>query len=156
MQVEYVAGVGFTAGGAAQDEGHLTVGHGVLGKVIVHDEGILTLVHEVFAHGATGIGGEVLHGGAVGGGGHHHDAVFHGAGFLQFGYQAGDGGSFLAHGHVDAVQRAVAGQLALFGQLVLLGLGNHGIGGNGGLAGGAVTDDELSLTTADGNHGING
>ncbi len=45
-------------------------------------------------------------------------------------------------------------ELALFGSLVLLGLGDDGVHRDGGLAGGAVTDDQLTLTTADWDHGV--
>ena len=156
MQVEYIAGVGLAAGGTAQDERHLAVGHGVLGEVIVNNQRILPAVHEVFAHGAAGIGGQVLHGRAVGGGGYHHDAVGHGAGLLQLGHEAGDIGALLAHGHVDAVERAEGGVAALLTALILAGLGDDGVDGQGGLAGGAVADDELALAAADGDHGIDG
>ena len=39
VQVEDVTGVGLTTGGATKQEGHLTVGDGLLGQVIVDDEG---------------------------------------------------------------------------------------------------------------------
>ena len=61
VEIEHVAGIRFAAGWALQDQGHLAVGDGVLGKVIEHDEGVLALVHEPLADGATGVRGEVLH-----------------------------------------------------------------------------------------------
>ncbi len=69
MQVENVAGVSLTAGGAAQQQGNGTVGHGVLGKVVIDDQHALALGHEIFGQCGAGIGGNVLQGGAVAGGG---------------------------------------------------------------------------------------
>src|SRR5690606_23078929 len=44
VKVEYVAGIGFTARGATQQQGKLTVGDGVLGKVIKNDQDVLATV----------------------------------------------------------------------------------------------------------------
>ena len=38
VKVEDVTGVGLTTGGTTEEQGHLTVGHGLLGQVIVDDE----------------------------------------------------------------------------------------------------------------------
>ena len=35
MEIEHVAGIGFTAGGAAQQQGQGPVGHRVLGQIII-------------------------------------------------------------------------------------------------------------------------
>ena len=39
MEVEDVTRVGLTTGGTTEEEGHLTVSDGLLGQVIVDDEG---------------------------------------------------------------------------------------------------------------------
>jgi len=156
VQVEDVAGVGFTAGGAAQNQGYLTVGDGVFGEVVIDNQRVLPLIHEVFTHGTAGVGGEVLHGGAVGGGGTHDDGVLHGAGFFEFGDESGDVRALLTDGDVDAVERTVTGHGALLGEFVLLGLGDDGVQRDGGLAGGTVTDNELTLAAANRDHGIDG
>ena len=62
---------------------------------------------------------------------------------LQVACHAGDGRSLLADGHIDA-------------QHILVLLVQDGVGCNGGLAGLAVADDQLTLTTADGEHGVDG
>ena len=67
---------------------------------------------------------------------------------------AGDVGELLADGDVDAVERLVVLELALLGGLVLLGLGNDGVDRDGGLAGGAVADDQLALAAADRDHRV--
>ena len=65
VEVEHVAGVGLAARRAAQQQRHLAVGLGLLGQVVVDDEGVLAVVHPVLAHGAAGVGGEVLERGRV-------------------------------------------------------------------------------------------
>ena len=52
VQVEDIARVGLAARRAPGQQRHLPVGPGVLRQVVVDDEGILTLVAEVLAHGA--------------------------------------------------------------------------------------------------------
>ena len=143
VQIEHVARVGLAPGGTPQQERHLPVGPGVLGQVVVDDEGVLPLLHELLAHGAAGVGGQILQGGRVGGVGRHHDGVLHGPVFLQGGHHLGHLGGLLADGHVDAEEVAAP-------------LGDDGVQADGRLAGEAVADDQLSLAAADGDHGVNG
>ena len=154
VEVENVTGISFATGRAAEDQGHLAVGHGVLGKVVEHDEAVLALVHEVFRDGATGIRGEVLHRGGIRGGSGDDGGVFHRAGVFEGLLDPGDVGELLADGDVDAIHRLVVLQLALLGGLVLLRLGNDRVHGDGGFAGGAVADDQLALATADRHHRV--
>ncbi len=43
MQVEHVAGIGLAARRAAQQQRHLAVGDGLLGEIVVEDDGVLPL-----------------------------------------------------------------------------------------------------------------
>src|SRR5690606_37534197 len=83
VQVEHVAGIGFAARRTAQQQRYLAVGHGLLGQVVVNDQGVLAAVAEVFAHGAAGVSRDVLHGGVLGGRGSDDDGVFHRAVLFQ-------------------------------------------------------------------------
>ena len=49
VDVEDVARVGITTGGTAEEEGHLAVGHSLLGEVVVEDNGVLDVAAEVLA-----------------------------------------------------------------------------------------------------------
>ena len=60
VQVEHVARVRFAARRAAQQQRHLAVGLGVLGKVIIDDQRIPAVFHELLAHGCAGERGQVL------------------------------------------------------------------------------------------------
>ena len=143
MQVEDVARVGLAARRPAQQQRHLAVGLGLLGQVVVDDEGVLAVVHPVLAHGAPGVGGQVLERGRVGGAGQDDHGVLEGAVALEGGDGLGDRGLLLADGDVDA----------LHPQALLV---EDGVDGDGGLARLAVADDQLALAAADRGHGVDG
>ena len=143
VEIEHVAGVGLTTGRAAQQQAQRAVGYGVLGEVVVDDEHVPPLVHEVLAQGAAGVGGDVLQRGGVACGGADHDGVVEGAELVQRLHDLGDGACLLADGDVDAYD-------------VLAALVEDGVERYGRLAGLAVADDELALTAAYGEHGVYG
>ena len=115
----------------------------MLGQVVVDDEHIPALVHEVLPDGRAGVGGDVLLGGGVRRRGGDDDAVLQCAELLQGSPEFGHGGGLLPDGHVDAHH-------------ILVLLVEDGVHGDGGLAGLAVANDELPLAPADGDHSVNG
>ena len=60
--VEDVAGIGLTSRRTAEQQGHLPVGLGLLGQIIVNDQGVAAGIPVVLAHGAAGKSGDVLQG----------------------------------------------------------------------------------------------
>jgi hypothetical protein len=149
VEVEDVSGVSLTSGRATEEEGHLTVGDGLLRQVIVDDEGVLSVVTEPLSDGGTGEGSEVLEGGGLGGGGGDDDGVLEGVVLLEGLDELGDSRTLLANGDVDAVKL-----LNLVVTVVPLLLVEDRVDGDSGLTGLTVTDDQLTLTTTDGNHGV--
>ena len=143
MQVEHVAGVGLPPGRAVQQQAQLAISHRVAGQVIINDQHMLALIHQVFAHGGAGVGRDVQHGRRVGGLGADHDAVIHGSQLPQLGDDARYGGLLLADGHIDADD-------------VLALLVDNRVNGNGSLACLSVADDQLTLAPADGHQGVDG
>ena len=143
VQIEHVAGVGLTAGRTSQQKAQRAVGDGVLGKIVVDDEHVLPLVHEILADGRAGIGRDVLHGGGLTGAGADDDGVRHGVVLAQHLRDLRHGAGLLADGHVDADH-------------VLPLLVQDGVDGDGRLTGLAVADDQLALTPSDGEHGVDG
>jgi hypothetical protein len=91
----------------------------------------------------------VLQGSGLGGGGSDNDGILHGIVFLKGLDELGDGGSLLTDGDVDAVEL-----LGLVGAIVPTLLVEHGVKSNGRLSGLTVTDNQLTLTTSDGDHGV--
>ena len=143
VQIKHVAGVGFASGRTVQQQGNLTVGDGLLREVVIHDQHVPALVHEVFAHRGARVGRDVEHGRRFRGAGADDNGVVHRAVLPQFLHHARHGGFLLPDGDVDADH-------------VLALLVDDGVEGNGGFAGLAIADDELALTAADGNQRVNG
>ena len=89
-------------------------------------------MHEIFAHGTAGVGCDILQGRKLGCRCGHHDGVAHGTGLGQALHKVCHGRALLTDGNVNADD-------------VLALLVDDGIGGDGGLAGLAVADDQLTL-----------
>ena len=143
VEVEDVAGEGLAARRAAQEQGHLAIGLGVLGQVVINDEGVAAAVHPILGHRAPGVRRQILERRGLGGVGQDDGGVGHRAGVLELLVERGDGGELLAHGHVEAVD-------------VTALLVEDGVDGDGGLAGLAVADDQLALAAADGGERVDG
>ena len=149
MQVEDVAGVCLAARRAAQQERHGAVGLGLLRQVIEDDQDVLALVHPVLADGRTGVRSEVLEAGRVGRRSSDDRRVLHCAGVFERTLDGGDRRALLADGDVDA-----ANLLVLVARLPVGPLVDDRVDRDGRLAGLAVADDELALTAADRDHGV--
>jgi hypothetical protein len=151
VQVEDITWVSFSSWWSSEKEGHLSVGDGLFGQIIVHDEGVSSVISEPFSHGASRVWSQVLEWGGVGGGGNNDDAVFQAIGFFQNVDQLRNGGLFLTDGDVDAVQ--------FFGFITFIVksfLVQDGIKSNGGFTGLSITNDQLSLTSTDWDQRVDG
>lgn len=150
VEVENVTGERLTTRGTTEQQRHLTVGDGLLGQVIVGDDGVAAVITEPFTHGTTGERSNVLQRSSLGSGGGNNDGVAHGVVLLEGLDKLSDGGTLLTDGNVDGEELLVLLDGAVPALLV-----QHGVKGNSGLTGLTVTNDQLTLTTADGNHGVN-
>jgi len=144
VQVEYITWVGLSSWWSSEEEGHLSVGNSLLGQIVVHDKSVSSVISEPLAHGATRVWREVLKWGGVSGSGDNNDAVLQAIGLLQNGDQLGDGGLLLADSDVDAVE--LLGLITLVVESLLV---QDGVKSDGGFTGLSITDDQLSLASAD-------
>ncbi|CAB4945516.1 unannotated protein [freshwater metagenome] len=151
MQVEDVAGVGLAARGPAEQQRDGAVGLGLLRQVVENDEDVLAGVHPVLADCRPGVGSEVLEAGRVRCRGRDDGRVLHCTVLLEGTLDRRDGRALLADRDVDA-----ADLLVRIARKPVLTLVEDGVQAHGGLAGLAVTDDELPLTATDGGHGVDG
>ena len=149
VKVEDITGVRLATRGTAEEEGHLAVRDGLLGKVIVKDDGVHAVVAKVLADGGARVGREELEGCRVGRGSGDDDRVLERIVLLHLGHDLGDRGALLADGDVDAVER-----LGLITSVVDGLLVDDGVDGDGGLASLAIADDELTLAAADGDERV--
>ena len=143
MQIENITRIGLTARRTLQQQAQGPVGHGVFGKIVIHDQHIPALFHKILTQGAAGIGSDVLQGRTVAGACVDDDGILHGPSGRQIFNQLGDGAGFLTDGHIDADH--------VFPLLV-----QDRIHGDGRFSRLTVSDDQLTLSLADGKHGIDG
>ena len=143
MQIKNVTGKSFPPRRASQQQGDFAVGLRVLGEIVIETDGMAAVIAEKFAHGAGGIGSDVLHGGGLGGGSGHHDGVVHGAGVGQDLHHLRNGRAFLPDRTVDADHVPAL-------------LVDDGVQNNRGLAGLPVADNQFALAATDGDHRVDG
>jgi hypothetical protein len=129
----------------------LTVSNGLLGQIVVDDQGVLAIITEPFSDRCSSEGSNVLQRSGLRGSSSDDDGVLHGVVLLQGLDELSDGGSLLANSDVDAVKL-----LGLVVGVVPSLLVKDGVESDGSLTGLTVTNDQLTLTTADGNHGVDG
>ena len=147
VQVEHITGVSLSAGGSSQKEGHLSVGDGLLGEIVVDDEGVLAVVSEELTNSATGVRGQELEGSSLGGGGSNDDGVAERVVILEHLHDVGNGGSLLTDSDVDAVESLGVLSSGVIESTLLV---NDGINSDSSFACLSVTNDKLSLASADG------
>jgi hypothetical protein len=151
VEVENVTGVRLTTGGTTEQKRHLTVSDGLLGQVVVDDDGVAAIVTEPFTHGTTSERSNVLQRGGLGSSGSNDDGVLQGVVLLKSLDELSDGGTLLTNSNVDTVQL-----LGLITSGVDALLVKNGVKSDGSLTSLTITNDQLTLTTTDGNHGVDG
>ena len=143
VQIEHVAGVRLASGRALQEQGNLTVGDRLLGEVVIHDQDVLARIHERLADGGAGVRRDIEHRRGLRRVRADDGGIVHGAVAAQGLHNARDGGFLLADGDIDADH-------------VLALLVQDRVDGDGGFAGLAVADDQLTLTAADRHERVDG
>ena len=134
---------------ATEQQGHLTVSHGLLSQIIIDNDGMPAVVAKPLAHGTSREGCDVLQRSSLGGCRSHNNGVFHRVILLQSLDQLCYSRSFLANSNVHTVE--------LFGfviGIVPASLIQYGVEGNGSLPSLAISDDKLALSTANWHHSI--
>ena len=138
-----------------QRQGHLTICDSLLGQVVVDDQhvaagvvlgsglAVLAVVHEELANSGTGHRRDVLHRSGVCCGSGNDDRVVKGTMLLEGLADVGNRGGLLTDSDVDTDH-------------ILAALVQDGVDGDSGLTRLTVTDDELTLATADGDHRVDG
>ena len=89
--------------------------------------------------------------GSLGSGGGNNNGVFHGVVLLQSLYKLSDSRTLLSDSNIDAVEL-----LVFFLTVIPSLLVEDGVDGDGGLAGLTVTNDQFTLATTNGDHGVDG
>ena len=141
MQVENVTGISLSARGAPDKKRKRSVCHRMLRKVIVNYKNVAALFHKVFAHSTARIGSYILKGRGVCRGSGNYYGIIHSAVLVKSVNNTRYGRLLLTYSYVNADN-------------VLALLVYDSIGSDNGLTRLSVTDDKLTLTSSDGDHGI--
>ena len=143
VKIEDITWVSLTTGRSSEKEGHLSVSNSLLGKIVIDDKSVLSVVTEVLSNGTTGVRGQELERSGIGSSSSDNDGVLHAVSIVEEADNVGDGGSLLADGDVDAVEG--------FGVVTSLEdslLVDNGINGDGGFTGLSITNDKLTLSSS--------
>ena len=143
VEIEDITRVSLTTRRTSEKKGHLTVGDGLLGKIVIDDKSVLGVVTEVLANSAAGVRGQELEGSGIRGSSSNNNGVLHAVSLLKEAHNVGNGGALLADGDVDAV-KGLSVVTSLEDSLLV----DDGVDSDGGLAGLSVTNDQLTLATA--------
>jgi hypothetical protein len=145
MEIENITGVSLTTGGSSQKEGHLSVGDGLLGQIVIDDKGVHAVVSEELSESTSGVGGDELEGSGIGGSGGNNDGILECVLLSEGLHDVSNGGSLLSNSDIDAVKLLVlvTGVESSF-------LVKDSINSNGGLAGLSISNDKLTLSSTNG------
>src|SRR5690606_16604579 len=124
-------------------------GFSLLRQIIKDDQNVLATVHPVLANGRACVWCQVLEACWVRCGGSHDGGVFQCTLLFEGLAYGSDGRCLLANCHVDA-----ANLLGLVAGFPVGALVQNGVNRDSGLTGLAVTNDQLTLATADRDHGV--
>ena len=149
VQVENVTGVGLTTRGTTQKQRQLTVRHGLLGQIVVHNQGVTSCVTELLADGHSGEGCKVLQTGGVGSSRRHDDGVLECVVQTEQTVDTRNVGATLSDRHVHGHNVVLTQGLLVDADLV-----DHGRHGDRGLSGLTISDNQLTLSTTNGDHGV--
>merc|ERR1740129_1081004 len=154
--MKYTIVVSATASDAAplqylppQEQGHLSVGDGLFGQIVENNKGVLTVITEKFAHGAARVRSQVLQGSSIRSCVRDFNCVFHGIGVSQTLDDLGHGGPLLSDSNVNAHQF-----LFVLCSIVEPLLVDNSVDGNGSFASLTITNNQLTLTTANGHQRV--
>ena len=136
MQVEDISGKGLPPRGTPQKQRNLSVSRRMLRQIIINHERMLTMVPEILTHGATAVGGDVLHGGGIGGRGRDYDRAVQSVVIRQRLHHLRNRGALLSDRNVNG--------------------NNVRVNDDCRLSRLTVSNDQLPLPSTDGNHGVNG
>ena len=142
VEIEDITRVSLTTWWSSEEERHLSISDGLLGKIVVDDESVLAVVSEVLTNGTGGVRSQELKRSRLRGSSGNDDRVVHGVGILEGSDDVGNGRSLLANGRVDAVK--LLSSVTLVEVFLLV---ENSINGNSGLTSLSVTNDQLTLAS---------
>ena len=153
VKIEDISWVSLSSGWSSQKKRHLSVGDGLLGKIVIDNQSVLSVVSEVFSNGASRVWGHVLKWGGLGGSGSNNNGVLEGIVSLEDSDDVGDSGSLLSNSNINAIKSSEWIDGEIVEGLLLV---DDGVNSDGSLSSLSVTNDKLSLSSSNWDQGIDG
>merc|ERR1712215_124809 len=133
----------------SEQERHLSVGNSLLGQVVEDDDSVHSIVTEVFSHGNSRVGSKILQRGSIGSSGRNNSGVFHGISICEPLDNLGNSGSLLSNSNVNAVKFLLG--ITSFVEPLLV---DDGVNSNSSFSSLSVSNDQLTLSTANWHKGV--
>ena len=144
VEIEHITRIGLTTRRTTQNQRYLTIGNCLLRKVVVNYECRQTTIAEVLTDGSTSKWCIILHSCRIGSSSRYHDGIWHSTMLLKCRHKGCNGTGLLTDGNIDTIDR-----LACLIETLLV---DDGINSNSGLTRLTVTNNELTLSTTNGDH----
>ena len=145
MEIENITGVSLTTRGSSEKEGHLSVGDGLLGQIIIDDKGVHAVISEELTESTSGVRGNELEGSGIGSSSGNDDGVLEGVLVSEGLDNVSNGGSLLSNSDIDAVELLL--DFSGFESSLLV---KDSVDSDGGLTGLSISNDKLTLSSANG------
>jgi hypothetical protein len=125
----------------------LSVGYGLLRQVVVDNQSVHSVVSEVLSDGASRVGSQELKRSCIRCSGSNNDGVSKSTVVFKDLHNVGHSGPLLSNGDVNAVESLGSITSSLKERLLV----EDGVNSNGRLASLSISDDQLTLTSSNGN-----
>jgi len=142
MKIEYISRICFTARRAFQKQRQRSVRYSMLGQIVIDDQHIFSLMHKIFRHCSSCVGGNILQRSRIAGCRRHHHRIIQCILIFQSINQLCNCRCLLSYSNIDT-------------DYILSFLIDNSIQRNGCFPSLTVTDNQLSLPPANREHGIN-
>jgi len=149
VEIEHITREGLTTGWASEKQRHLAISDGLLGEIVVNNKRVFSIITEVLTNSAPGVWSQELQRSSLRSSSGNDDGILEAITVVQQSHDVGDSRTLLADSDVNAVKR-----LGVITKLVDLLLVNDSVDGNRSLTSLSVSDDKLTLSSADRDQGI--
>ncbi len=153
MKVENVARVSFASRWAAKKQGHLAIRHSLLGQIIIDDQSVAAIVAEILGHSCRSVWCKVLHRCRLGSRRSNDDRIINRASFFQLFNKLCNCRALLPDRNIYTVKLFA---FVIASSVVVRFLVQDRIKRHGCFTCLAVTNNQLTLATANRDQGVNG
>ena len=144
VEIEHITREGLTTGWASEQQRHLAISDGLLGEIVVNNKRVFSIITEVLTNSASGVWSQELQRSSLRSSSGNDDGILEAITVVKQSHDVRDSRTLLADSDVDAIKR-----LGVITKLVDFLLVYNGVDSDGGLTGLSVSDDKLTLSSAD-------